>query len=283
MLLSDGEQAVDFAAQFVGGGDVRDEWSSMRRHDIGFLVTIRPTNTPEQPAYRRDSPESFVRQMGLVCVRGCEIEGLLGEDGKLIGDDYQQQQKQQQRNQQRGYDIGKAGGGKSSFSSHLRTHRVQLDANQYKLDNDKLMASKPGTEDIYNTFNVFVRRRPKENNFKAILDCIRDMMNTSFVVPDWLRDLILGYGDPAAACYTSAALEPRRIATLDFNDTFLSYEHLVASFPADKYELVLQQQQQQQQQQTIETTVPRPPFRLTFVAGEETANATDGVSSFESN
>ena len=192
----------------------------MRRHDIGFLVTIRPTNTPEQPAYRRDSSESFVRQMGLVCVRGCEIEGLLGEDGKLIGDDYQQQQKQQQqqRNQQRGYGNGKAGGGKSSFSSHLRTYRVQLDANQYKLDNDKLMASKPGTEDIYNTFNVFVRRRAKENNFKAILDCIREMMNTSFVVPDWLRDLILGYGDPAAACCKS----PRSTSTTPFSPTSIS-------------------------------------------------------------
>ena len=46
-----------------------------------------------------------------------------------------------------------------------------------------------------------MRRKPKENNFKAVLETIREMMNTECVVPDWLHDIILGYGDPGAAHY----------------------------------------------------------------------------------
>jgi len=57
-------------------------------------------------------------------------------------------------------------------------------------------------QDIYETFNIILRRKPKENNFKAVLETIRDLMNTECVIPDWLHNIILGYGDPAAAHYT---------------------------------------------------------------------------------
>jgi len=56
-------------------------------------------------------------------------------------------------------------------------------------------------QDIYETFNIVLRRKPKENNFKAVLETIRDLMNTECVIPDWLHNIILGYGDPAAAHY----------------------------------------------------------------------------------
>jgi len=49
---------------------------------------------------------------------------------------------------------------------------------------------------------VFIRRKPKENNFKAVLETIRDLMNINCVVPDWLHDIILGYGDPGSAHYS---------------------------------------------------------------------------------
>ena len=79
---------------------------------------------------------------------------------------------------------------------------------------------------MYETFNVLLRRNPKENNFKAILETIRDLMNTNCVVryfplftcmwlgscslvcllaqvPDWLHDVFLGFGDPGAAHYST--------------------------------------------------------------------------------
>lgn len=36
----------------------------------------------------------------------------------------------------------------------------------------------------------------QENNFKAVLESIRDLMNEDCVVPPWLHDILLGYGDP---------------------------------------------------------------------------------------
>lgn len=63
-----------------------------------------------------------------------------------------------------------------------------------------------GFQDVYETFNVLMRRAPKENNFKAVLETIRTLMNTECVVPDWIHDIILGYGNPGAAHYTQYVL-----------------------------------------------------------------------------
>lgn len=79
-----------------------------------------------------------------------------------------------------------------------RTYRVWLDSNQYRIDMDN---ASHGGEDVYEGFNIIMRRKPKENNFKAVLETIRELMNTECVVPDWLHDIILGYGDPGAARY----------------------------------------------------------------------------------
>ena len=64
--------------------------------------------------------------------------------------------------------------------------------------------------------------------FQAVLETIRNLMNTECVVPDWLHDIILGYGDQGSAHYSKM---PNQIPTLDFNDTFLSLDHLHSCFP----------------------------------------------------
>ena len=85
-----------------------------------------------------------------------------------------------------------------------------------------------GAENVYETMNVVMRRKPKENNFKAILECIRDLMNDDCVVPDWLHDIFLGYGDPGAAHYSKM---PNQLKTITFKDTFVDKQHLLDSFP----------------------------------------------------
>lgn len=148
--------------------------------------------------------------------------------------------------------------GGNKYETNERTYRVMLDANQYKLDSDHLQAQII-TEDVYSTFNVFVRRRPKENNFKSILESIRDLMNINFVVPTWLRDLLLGYGSPSSASYASLK-EPPPIATLDFRDTFLTHEHLMASFPSYQIQM---SGSDGGGDETNEKQL-QPPFKLTF-------------------
>lgn len=73
----------------------------------------------------------------------------------------------------------------------------------------------------------------QENNFKAVLESIRDLMNEETIIPDWLTNIFLGYGDPAGAQYTSIIEEQPEVFNqkVDFKDTFLDSQHLIESFP----------------------------------------------------
>jgi len=53
----------------------------LRKHDVAFLLTVRPTSSI---GTRYNPNQPFVPQVGLVYVRGCEIEGMLDEAGKVI-------------------------------------------------------------------------------------------------------------------------------------------------------------------------------------------------------
>ncbi|XP_023721856.1 RNA helicase aquarius [Cryptotermes secundus] len=203
--------------------EIKAEWENLRKHDVCFLITVRPIATiGTKYSYR----EPFVPQVGLTYVRGCEIEGMLDQNGRVIEEGPEP---------------------KPQLPGEKRTFRVWLDCNQYRADMD--LASQ-GKEDVYETFNILMRRKPKENNFKAVLETIRELMNTECVVPGWLHDIILGYGDPGAAHYSRM---PNEIATMDFNDTFLNLDHLRASFPEHEIRV-----------QTDDPKKLVPPFRLTF-------------------
>ncbi|XP_074091147.1 RNA helicase aquarius isoform X2 [Macrotis lagotis] len=203
---------------------IKDEWQGLRKHDVCFLITVRPTK-PYGTKFDRRRP--FVEQTGLVYVRGCEIQGMLDDRGRVIEDGPEP---------------------KPRLRGDSRTYRVFLDPNQYQQDMTNTIQN--GGEDVYDTFNIIMRRKPKENNFKAVLETIRNLMNTDCVVPDWLHDIILGYGDPSSAHYTKM---PNQISCLDFNDTFLSIDHLKASFPGYNVKV------------TVDNPVLQvPPFRITF-------------------
>ncbi|KAH9631581.1 hypothetical protein HF086_004348 [Spodoptera exigua] len=164
--------------------EIKYEWESLRKHDVCFLITVRPT---QGIGTKYDYRKSMVEQASIVYVRGCEVEGMLDASGRVIEEGPEP---------------------RPELEGDSRTFRLLLDPNQYRLDLDN--ASK-GNEDVYETFNIVMRRKPKENNFKAVLETIRELMNTEM---------------------------PNEIPTLDFNDTFLDMEHLRNSFPG--YEIRVQ-------------------------------------------
>ncbi|MFH4976082.1 hypothetical protein AB6A40_002791 [Gnathostoma spinigerum] len=217
---------ADISVNLPRRPDIRSEWEGLRKHDVCFLVTCRPKAVV---GTKYDVRKPFKQQISVAYVRGCEIEGMLDSTGNVI-EEYAIYEKLPE------------------LEGDTRTYRVQLDTNQYRLD--ATATQENGVEDVYYTFNLLIRRDPKTNNFKAVLATMRQLLNTECVVPDWLRDLILGYGEPNAAHYKSMT---NAVASLDFNDTFLSYKHLIASFPNSR----------------IVNTVTDderlvPPFRLTF-------------------
>ncbi|XP_066245723.1 RNA helicase aquarius [Euwallacea similis] len=214
---------ADITVNLSVKSEVKAEWENLRKHDVCFLVTVKPVN-PIGTRYNYKEP--FAPQVGLDCIRGCEIEGMLDSNGRVIED---------------GPDP------KPVLPGDRRTFRVWLDCNQYREDMSEV---NKGKEDVYESFNIIIRRKPKENNFKAVLETIRELMNTECVVPEWLHDIILGYGDPSAAHYTKM---DGQIATLDYNDTFIHMDHLRSCFP--EYQIKLK------------TDDPKKlvrPFRLTF-------------------
>ncbi|CAH8503055.1 unnamed protein product [Schistosoma margrebowiei] len=270
--------------------EIRKEWLGLRRHDPVFLVTIRPT---KQQGWKFNMNEPFASQVGLHYVRGCEIEGQVDKEGKLVPDE-----------ERLGFLPLK--GEKPNLVDTLPTWRVRLDPVQYQTDLDHLKteqmraevlrskvirakregrtteeiqalqaqvdeAEQVSPEDLYDTFNVLIRRKPKENNFKAVLETIRDLMNIRSVVPDWLLDLLMGYLDPAAAHYThrSDVYEPRQ----NWLDTFLSPEHLKHSL--SQYNVQFTDKRQSRKWKSscqIEMSditdptdhIPGPPYRLIF-------------------
>ena len=78
-----------------------------------------------------------------------------------------------------------------------RKLRVRLDCAQYYAD------VRDG-KNSYEGLNLLIRRKPEENNFKSILETIRDLMNStsaSTTFPQWLTNVFLGYGDASSANY----------------------------------------------------------------------------------
>lgn len=146
-------------------------------------------------------------QHGLKILRAAEVVQVLDENGRMIRD--------MPNNQINGY----------GSRPRLRRLIVRLDAVAYKADNSSKIDGKP---DVYESINVIMRRKGRENNFKKILETIKNLTLTDVPIPFWLEDVFLGFGDPAGATYTR--LE-NRIKTIDLKDTFLDWQHLTESLP----------------------------------------------------
>lgn len=158
--------------------------------EVVFLVTLRATNdeAAEAMGFAKDSAQEdadgglyFPEQYGVLYVRGAEVLEVVDGYGTVLGEEHP------------------AGKGRK------RTLKVALDGLQYKKDLDA------GRLDAYQQVNVLVRRKPRENNFKAVLDTIVGASgdaNREELLPSWLHDLFLGYGDPSAA--TSQSIYKQR-------------------------------------------------------------------------
>ncbi|KAJ1658990.1 hypothetical protein IWQ61_001861 [Dispira simplex] len=218
------------------------EWDDqVRPQDVLFLVTVMAkswTSQPYQPTER-----SFTEHYGIRYVRGCQVCDVLGDDGSPVDE------------------RGKPRDDSRKPRGALRTYRVLLDPNQFAQDlrfregsTDEVSSKGPDDdEDMYTTFNVLIRRKTQENNFKAVLETMRGLMQNDLVVPAWLQSVLLGYGDPGSAHYSCLIQYPQQV---DFRDTFLDEQHVIDSFP--------QRVVRFKADQSVGTKSMEPPFMLCF-------------------
>ncbi|CBI17729.3 unnamed protein product, partial [Vitis vinifera] len=106
----------------------------------------------------------------------------------------------------------------------LRTVTVALDTAQYHMDVSDI--AEKDAEDV-------------------------DLMNETCIVPDWLHNIFLGYGNPSAAQWTNM---PDLLETVDFKDTFLDVDHLRECFSDYQVQFI--------NSDGTENLHPRPPFRI---------------------
>eukprot|EP00466_Bigelowiella_natans_P014616 jgi/Bigna1/85349/estExt_fgenesh1_pg.C_30315 len=186
---------------------VRQDWEAIREHDVLFLLSIEAKYGLEEKIAKKKSMKQRLdpKELGIKYVRGCEVRIVLDEEKSMIGE-------------------RKKDGTLREGVGDLRTYKVEMDTAQYQMD---MTAVVDGKDDVNQTFNLLVKRKAKENNFKAVLATIRNLMAGQFVIPEWLHDVFLGYGDPGSATYRSVASPTW---DLKFADSFLSFKHLKSCF-----------------------------------------------------
>ena len=187
--------------------NVRREWESLRPDDTVYLLAVQPSED-HRMLTNGHSHGVTAHDSGILHLRTAEVVQLLDDSGRSMRDAL--------RVQLNGY----------ASRQRLRRIIVDIDAAQYKLDNERKEQSQ---KDIYESINLIVRRRGRENNFSKILKTIQGLAMSDVPVPAWLQEVFLGYGDPAGATYSRLA---NRLKRVDFRDTFLDWRHLVESFPA---------------------------------------------------
>lgn len=219
------------------GESIRREWDALSEFDNLFLIAIDATKMTGAPApllseleeqfgdsERRiadDEDITFPERFGITAIRGCMVLNIRDEDGNIVNETALQDARQ-------------------STKGTKRIVRVEVDPAQYTYD------ARSKTE-VYQTLNLVVRRDGRANNFRAVLETIRGLMegsgSISRVIPPWLQPVLLGYGDPKTANYKSSVIKsyamktpgvPKPDAPLDFRDTFLDEKHLSESFPENK-------------------------------------------------
>ncbi|KAM0666348.1 hypothetical protein ACQRIU_004203 [Beauveria bassiana] len=183
------------------GDHVRKEWDSLRPDDVVFLLSVEP---PADDAITNGFSPSELERIGVSSVRAAEVIRVTDDKGRH--------------------------GKEPRSRDGKRRIELKLDSQTYAKDAALAAA---GKRDVYGSVNLLLRRARRENNFKPVLESIRDLVLSDAPLPSWLHEVFLGYGDPAGASYKNL---PNRIKTVDYNDTFLEWQHLIESLPGKTLE-----------------------------------------------
>ncbi|KIW94604.1 uncharacterized protein Z519_04580 [Cladophialophora bantiana CBS 173.52] len=185
---------------------IRREWDNLKPRDVVFLLAVKATDDPRLLTNGHSGSQSEQRMF--TSLRTAEVVQVLDDNGRALRD-----------TQTNGY------------TSRPRRRRLllDLDANSYAVDNLKSGRIASDTASL----NIIARRQGRENNFKPVLETIQALVSSGTVLPSWLQEVYLGYGDPLSASFPSLS---NHIDSIDYLDTFLDWQHLLDSFPGKTVE-----------------------------------------------
>ncbi|KDD73989.1 hypothetical protein H632_c1673p0, partial [Helicosporidium sp. ATCC 50920] len=216
--------------------EVRAEWEALRAHDVVFLLGLACDREADAGAQAGPgSLRSEMRALGLCSVRGAEVVEVRDEKGQLLNDFSGR---------------ASAADGPAVPAGEERTLLLALDPAQFQQDGE-------GASRIVENTSAILRRDARENNFKAVLESVRDALAQRECMPPWLQDVLLGYGDPAGAGPEAAGAGT--LKSVDFRDTFLDEAHLREAFPGARVEVASARRDGR----------VCAPFRVEFAGGSE--------------
>ena len=194
------------------------EWDESWHEAYVYLLNVDPSKAADK------ATSGSLKDLGIERVRGAKVIAVTDEEGNAIGNRWDDQN----------FDEG---GRKRQPVSNVRHLRVELSAAQYHVDTVKKNLF------IYEGFNLLMRRDGVNNNHPSILETLNQItseVGEGKLLPPWLHDVFLGYGDADDGSY--AGVKMKRYAEItpgvskvtdyiDFGTAFKSIEHLKASFP----------------------------------------------------
>ena len=224
--------------KFLDAG-LRDEWDSFRMDDIVSLQSIKSKpqiyTTESELKVDHLTGRELAQVLGLESVRGGQIVGLVGDDGKLMNhfdlniiQSIIEAVKKLPPDQLNKYKkeamlkiISDSGFSKGIFGSK-RSLRISMDVNTYAGD----------TLD-YTMFNYLIRKEPKLNGCKNVSEGMKEMLlkssgvNSGTFLPDFVRDQWLGTGKMGEADYLNSKHVNRQFI---MHNVFQNDAHLTECF-----------------------------------------------------
>ncbi|CAD8160547.1 unnamed protein product [Paramecium pentaurelia] len=196
--------------------NVRKDWDSLKKHQVVFLISFRKEIDMQEFQSELSERQNLIDQIeenegcklfcekyGIRAIRGAEIELVYDERRREILDWEEPDPSKK-------------------FQGNLRILHVFLDQAQYQDDIDSGINAEG---EIYGNFKLLVKRNPKENNFKAILGSIQQVILQKPQLPKFLDEILLGYGVEDIS--SSQYYMKNHTASVNFSliDTVLDQQH----------------------------------------------------------
>ena len=213
--------------------NVRREWDALRPEDVIFLVAAQPIEGASNGTNGHSANAEKIKS-GIRYVRAAQVVKILDDNGKTIREAVQDEDDEYHQRPRR------------------RMVLVNVDSSAWVADEARRSAE---NLDIWESINMVVRRRGGENNFKPILESIKNLALAKIALPDWYRDVFLGFGDPSKANYHQL---PNKLNSLDLRDTLIDWQHLIEALPGKVIEPDAHQESSFGPPYVLEMTSPAP-------------------------
>lgn len=206
------------------------EWENLKPNDLVYFATIRPKihealDHLGQLDQDEDEPEyhtmKFADQQGIVTTRGAVIVDMLDGSGNSC------YLSMHGKNEKR-----KGQHGPNTRLGKKRTLIVELNTNQYQSDKASGLHI-----DAYENASLLIKLDGLD--FKSRIDCNNALLDSFLttedanVIPNWMYDIFLGYGDPEASCATALFQQGNAPWCMRLVNTFNSVTQLENCFPSE--------------------------------------------------